>query len=237
MVEAEDHIEEQNDEIEALQSIFMEEFELISESPYTFTLLLKPDCSADPDSVSIAFKLKIEFPNEYPDVLPIYEIFVEEPLNKVDLAHLEQLTEDSIQDLVGSQMIFSLTEVLKEYLNDRLSEVQEVNKRQETKNKLGEEGEEEEKTFVGADGNFESVTTDIYWEWRETFDRQIEELKAKTINPGEKRLSGKQWFELKKEEGTKEIEVTEEEVPQGEDEVFYYDQGLYDDIDLPDEID
>lgn len=57
--------EEQRDEVEALESIFVDEFELLHNSPFRFELTVHTDREEE-DLNFIVVKLVVEFPEEYP---------------------------------------------------------------------------------------------------------------------------------------------------------------------------
>ena len=61
----ENNFEEQQDEIEALESIFVEEFTLEEEKPYKFEVLINAN-SEDTDKNFLKLRLIFELPQDYP---------------------------------------------------------------------------------------------------------------------------------------------------------------------------
>jgi hypothetical protein len=81
-----DYKAEQADEMEALESIYMENFEVVEENPLAkIRLLLEPEKDyseeAESEKVFVSFNLLCTFPDTYPDVVP--EIAIE-PLKGID---------------------------------------------------------------------------------------------------------------------------------------------------------
>ena len=72
-----DYKQEQIDEIEAIESIYSEEIDIISENPHRFTIPVKTaEYDDEENDEGMMTLLKFTFPDTYPDVIP--EIEVEE---------------------------------------------------------------------------------------------------------------------------------------------------------------
>ena len=114
------HHEEQKDEIEALECIFVDEYELLSENPIKFEIHLKADWDEE-ESNFVELKLIIEFQEEYPEVVPKFQIknMSEDRISNNELYECENLFRHSAEEMLGEPMIYEITEKLKEYLIEK----------------------------------------------------------------------------------------------------------------------
>ena len=184
-----DYKEEQESELEALESIYVNELEIISTEPPTFTIEIPCEIrNVDPgkDAKEFSVKLKFKLPEEYPDVIPHVEFVetseIDEDFQKTILLSLSKLAEDEL----GCVMVFTLVSEVQEKLNSWADEVYEK--------KLQEkEAKEKVPVFHGT-----IVTKENFMEWREKFIMERNMKKVKVITD---KLTGKQIFMLKKDQG------------------------------------
>ncbi|KAI9028873.1 ubiquitin-conjugating enzyme/RWD-like protein [Phycomyces nitens] len=188
-----DYIEEQQNELEALESIYPEEFEAISEKEFRITI--QPDEEDEETACTVA--LHVKYTPKYPDELPEYNVEVldgdlpESYLERIDLA-LKEAGEDSL----GMAMIFTLASIIKEELNQIVLDAQRVRDEVEEERKRKEE-EIEQAKFRGT-----KLTIERFAEWKAKFDKEMEskEDKEKIARMKElkNRLNGRQLFEQDK---------------------------------------
>ncbi|KAJ3415937.1 RWD domain-containing protein 1 [Chytridiales sp. JEL 0842] len=203
-----DHAEEKLNELEALKSIFFDEFqELDPGPPEVFSILIKPDESCIPLSeISAQLHLQVTYTPTYPEDLPLLELTNTELLEEHEVAALLQVAQDSAEEQRGMAMIFGIHASLKEALEKRLTDRVEQKEREEEERRLREE-EEERRRYQGT-----KVTVESFNAWRVGFMKEMEELDKKAAaaaasaasgGPGAKRgkedqktrLTGRQLFE------------------------------------------
>jgi len=139
--------QEQSDEIEVLQSIFPDEFELVNQTPWIFKIHLVPNpgnqdnnhgnyfffnslshCTINHPLAKIlillyyiyivAVAVCVEFPTLYPSVKANVTIELEKGLTNKHQDELVILINKCSDDNIGSPAIFAITEVVKEWLLD-----------------------------------------------------------------------------------------------------------------------
>lgn len=204
-----DYKSEQADEIEALESIYMENFAVVEESPLTkIRLLLEPERDygdeAEDAVMFVSLKLFCTFPDTYPDVMP--EITVE-PVKGIDERQVRQLTDKLAAEAeasVGLAMVFNLAEVAKDWLTENNKDMDE-SAYQDMLERMGHKDEssggakaaaapeeEEDDDFTKArrltDGK--PVTPDS---WKKWFDNFIKETRASKVVSD--KATGRELFE------------------------------------------
>ena len=113
-----DYFEEQRQELETLQAIFLDEFSEISVFPPTFMIRL------DDEHISAkvaSLQLKVSFPPKYPDEIPSIEI--PNRSNAVPKALIEELIaflRGSCVEYLGMPMIFGLVDSAKEWIIENI---------------------------------------------------------------------------------------------------------------------
>lgn len=216
-----DYKEEQQQEIEILQSIYPDELEVISETQFTITLLL--DTQSERKHRII---LKVKYPETYPEVAPDLEVkrgeveevedeyadsdedeedgdddddqpklvLISEQVNfeNEDLTQLRNILIEEAEEQIGIPSIFALASTLK----DKAEEIFEkrVNQKQkEYDDELLAKEREEQKKFIGT-----KVTKESFEEWRLKFRKELgmdERLKKRNELLHHGKLSGKEIFE------------------------------------------
>ena len=117
-------IEAHSEEIEVLQSIFPEEFELISDSPSepSFKLHLSPS----DEEKHVAITLICSLPSLYPDeTLPLMSIEIEKGLSHTHVDELMTIATEVATTNLGMPVIFAVAEAIKEWLVDNNVEGQD----------------------------------------------------------------------------------------------------------------
>ncbi|KAG0740951.1 hypothetical protein G6F57_001226 [Rhizopus arrhizus] len=177
-----DYLEEQKNEIEALQSIYPEEFEAISDSE--FRISVYPE-EQDPESPR-ALSLHVTYTPNYPDELPEYEIEqIEGQVPETYLSKIHESVKNAAKESIGMAMVFSMVMIIKEELDNILLDVKRAEEELANEKKRKEE-EAEHAKFVGT-----KVTRESFMDWKKKFDAELAEKDAVLIAQRLKELKGK----------------------------------------------
>jgi hypothetical protein len=207
--------EEQQQELEILQSIYPDELKLLDETHYNIALRL--ETSSERTHI---LTLHVTYPDEYPEVVPELDIDVdiEEPEleyeeedsdeeaqdNKpVIISELVEFYQSDIQEFIqklngeaeeqiGMPSVFALCSSLKDMAEQRFEDKCETMQKKHDEELLVKEREEQKK-FYGT-----KVTKESYEEWRLNFRKEMGideriELRKKQYHKG--KLTGKEIFE------------------------------------------
>jgi hypothetical protein len=107
--------EEQAMEAEALESIFVDDFEQISVSPFHWSIKLQPFPAEDEEN-HVAVSLDVIIPSEYPNIIPELKIEMIKGLNDTQIETITELANKSAEENVGMAMIYTICEEIKEWL-------------------------------------------------------------------------------------------------------------------------
>lgn len=226
-----DYAEQQREELEALESIYPEEFTVISsENPVRFRINVHPDDVEDSEGSNNAGEhlvLTFTLPDEYPDVAPIVEI--EGP--GLESQHEDEVRQRLLalaEENLGMVMCFLLASDAKEWLDnhrEHLAQIQEANSEKKRK-----EQEEADRLRHGT-----LVTRENFVIWRDAFE---EEQRAKAAKQGqldiekEKRPTGRQLFEKDKSLASSDAKYMEEgDAVVSVDHKVPVDESLFEDMD------
>lgn len=215
--QAMDYKEEQQQEIEILQSIYPDELEVVSENEYTITLLL--------DTVSERKHrviLHVKYPETYPEVVPDLELENDEieevedyeeddeeededndepklvliseqvELDQDDLDEIKSNLMQEAEDQIGIPSVFALASSLKDQAEQVFENKVNAKQKQYDDALLAKEREEQKK-FSGT-----KVTVESFNSWRLKFRAEMGindriEKRKKMLHRG--KLSGKEIFE------------------------------------------
>eukprot|EP00743_Colponemidia_sp_Colp-15_P003094 GILK01003344.1.p1 GENE.GILK01003344.1~~GILK01003344.1.p1 ORF type:complete len:272 (-),score=67.99 GILK01003344.1:98-913(-) len=258
--------EEQTMELEALRSIFMDEYKPISDDyPAKFEINIVPyQSNEQPNHVKIV--LSVSFTPEYPNQLPELAFKHSEALSLTQLKQLKAIMDEKAAESLGMAMVFTIVEAIREYLIENnkpeLNMHEEMMARlQKSQNADEAEGSEEEEEDEDAEEENDGtevkdvrkvfathtvVTADSFARWREKFEAEQKANGTFLRQKDPTKLSGRQLFERDHslamsdatylEESDNVIAAEEyphEEPAEGEKkELFYYNEQLYDDVDL-----
>ena len=197
--------DEQKEEREVLDSIFPDEIQDISETEYRITIVLDVKEESEEGGEPPSIILNVRYPELYPDEAPMLD--VTQPPNSVRYGHLNvqedkaRLLESlrpTIEENIGMAMVFQLVSAVKDGAELLVSERQQAV--QALKDVAAAKAEEEEnRKFEG-----EKVTQESFLAWREKFQAEMAEEKARKAaeveaeekkkrgKVEEKRLTGKQ---------------------------------------------
>lgn len=184
-----DYKEEQDNEMEALESIYPDEIQVLETEPYqSFQILVHSDevYRGDPVNVILGFT----YTETYPDEGPVMEIKSYENIEEKHADELMDLMKEQVEENLGMVMIFTLISAVQEQLHviaQRIKDAQD----EETERKEQEHEEEEQRKFEGIRVNIEN-----FLNWKAKFDAELEEeRKKKGIKAKDKtKLTGKMLF-------------------------------------------
>jgi len=246
-----DYEEEQNDEMESLQSIFESNFESLETTPPSFKLKLYPNQEEDEDEPNhVGISLRVQYVETYPSELPEITCSIIKGLKETKLKEVREHIRQAEKELTGEPFIYELTTILEEWLQENNMDPRAslFEKRQfEQKRKAEEERNLEilqnhvvgmsahsvqdyDKSHV-VDGTV--ITDEVFAEWTVKFmleyrKKQAEEMiDAIQDESGGEKLTGKQLFE---EKAKAQIVI-----PESEQNLMVFDQSLFEDDILPEE--
>lgn len=227
-----DYKEEQKNEIEALESIYPNELEIISSDPYhTFTIKVKTENLEESEN-EIFVMLKFTYVPNYPDEVPLIEIVEFDNLENEDVDALSDFLLTQAEENLGMVMIFTLVSVTFDWLNNKADDIHQQKKEQEER-RLKQIEEEERKKFEGT-----RVTVETFLSWKTKFDAEMAELKRNQFvkeELGTKKLTGRELFEKDRTLIESDLQFLQE----GDEEVKV-DESLFqelDDLELEDDLD
>lgn len=204
--------EEQQQELEVLQSIYPDELTLVSPTNYSIKIAL--DTQSDRKH---ALSLNVKYPETYPEVVPILEITIDEDEVVVEdededgedpnkAIHLSESIEFSKEDLkfllnklneeaelqIGMPSVFALATQLKDE-SEILFQKKLDKAQKDYDDKLLAKERQEQNKFIGTE-----VTKESWLKWRNDFRNELQiELKDKErqdkIHNG--KLTGREIFE------------------------------------------
>ncbi|KAK6169989.1 hypothetical protein SNE40_018490 [Patella caerulea] len=227
-----DYKEEQNNEIEALQSIYSEELEVIETEPYyVFALELSSAAGEEPQDDTITCTLQFTYTPKYPDESPQIEITESENLDFDQTKELNRFMRETAEENLGMVMVFTIVSAVQEKLGNLIEEAKEKIL-QEKERKLKEEEEIAFKKFQGT-----RVTIENFLAWKAKFDAEMAELKQKkqSKESSSKKKTGRQLFLEDQSLNESDINFlpSEENAVEVDESLF---QDL-DDLDLDEELD
>jgi hypothetical protein len=253
-----DCVEEQQLEVEALESILVGEIEIINEEPYTYEVIIKADRDNDDDNF-VTVKLKVEYPEEYPNVTPKFQLKNLSPINLLigEFNNCHKIFKDTAEEMMGEQMIFQCIENIREFLQEKNDVFVEEKHKVEEEEKIKEENMGK-KYIAEKRLDFIPVNKDTFSVWLEKFMKERAILKeeeymnrSKDQIEKDSRKSGRDHFIQKQgmvgsnitfeedeidkiieEHGEDALEVVEESTEDQQKEFF--DEDLYDDENLDD---
>lgn len=240
----ESNYEEQADEVESLTYIYCEDFELKSEQPYNFEIMLNSNTESE-DKNFLKLKITFDLQQDYPQCVPYFRIknLSQDYLDNTVLDKWENLMREKAEELIGSMMIFEITDFLKEKIveiNDEvLAKLQKIEDASKAENTLKQT----------ATGNIQQlsytpVTPETFGKWCAEYKVRLDAARWQIEKQWAGKPTGKQLFEMNKtafddltldlqEEETVVASAEEKKAQESEEEEdFKYDKALYD----PDEL-
>eukprot|EP00128_Syssomonas_multiformis_P012141 Colp12_sorted_trinity150504_noHs@774 len=195
-----DYAEEQAQEIEALQSIYPEEFEeLESDGPRAFKITLKPDNYDQDVDFDGRVNLYVQYTATYPDEEAQVSLAANGDIADEQLEELRGVVQETSAANVGMVVVFTLASVVKEWLDGHLDSLKKQREEQREREEEERRRAEEAPKFHGT-----AVTRERFLEWKRKFEAEKEEearkKAAKDFDPKKAaKLTGRQLFEQNKE--------------------------------------
>lgn len=209
-----DYSAEQEMEIEALESILMDDLqEVQGPSPSGWSDSVKcyriglPTGEAEsfPESgaSNMQFDLLFAHTPTYPDEAPLIKLSNVQGMSNEDIQSLQQVVDDQIQENLGMAMIYTIVTAAQEWMQDHANVPQEATLDPEEAKKRAIEAEEARLAAARAHGT--QVTPETFTQWRKRFDTELTLQKASLAEQqqaAEKkgRLTGKQFFQSQEAE-------------------------------------
>ncbi|XP_063218345.1 RWD domain-containing protein 1 [Bacillus rossius redtenbacheri] len=185
-----DYKEEQTNEIEALDSIYCGDMEIISTRPlHKFVIPIKSE-EYEPDGADgLSCSLRFEYTPRYPEEPPGVDVLDGENLREDDERLLREHILREADENLGTVMIFTLVSSAQEWLNTKWDEIKKQKEEAATK-KAKEVEEAERKRFEGT-----RVTVESFMQWKEQFDAQFNAHRNQEKEDKEgRKLTGKELF-------------------------------------------
>ncbi|RWS04547.1 RWD domain-containing protein 1-like protein [Dinothrombium tinctorium] len=220
-------LEEQINEIEALESIYCNEITVISKStPIKFSINVNGDNSTDSE---LELQLTFTFTRNYPEEAPEIEVSLAgDNFDENDEQQLLELLNNEANNNLGMVMVFTLVSVATEWLNTKRDQ-QKVEKQREVERRKREEEEAEMKKFEGT-----RVTVESFLAWKRKFELEMAQINQKqSIDLCNKKLTGKELFEKDKTLNESDLAFIGEgeEFAAFEGQVVDVDESLFQDLD------
>ncbi|XP_047127353.1 RWD domain-containing protein 1 isoform X1 [Hydra vulgaris] len=189
-----DHQDEQDIEIEALESIYSEELEIISRKPYVFLIRVKGSNAdtRDEHKVTISIQLQFNFVETYPETAPLIQVTnCSDEMSEERINSLQAFLEKKAEENLGAVMIFTLVSEAQERLLDFIQDIKKDIQLEKDRIALEQERLDEIK-YKGT-----PVTMENFLAWKIQFDEEMRIIgKRKTeLLEKNRKLTGKQLFE------------------------------------------
>ncbi|CAH1106507.1 unnamed protein product [Psylliodes chrysocephalus] len=225
-----DYQEEQKNEIEALESIYYGDFEILSTEPtHKFSIPIKTEEFESDASNGLSCDLVITYTPKYPEEGPLIELEnIENFDNEYEQLLLNYLSEQ-IKENLGMVMVFTIVSSAQEWLNVKWEEIKKENEERIAK-KLKEEEEAEQKRFEGT-----RVTVETFMRWKKIFEDDLGITKKKELLEKEgKKLTGRELFMTDNTLNESDLKFLDEGDAVKVDESLFQD---LEDLDIDDEDD
>ena len=192
------NIEEQNSEIEVLQSIYQENFKKDDEN--NFHIYLYPN-SGENNLNKVGVLFTFSYNENYPEEMCQFSIQNLEGLIRDEIDDLKQELDQMAQEMKGNVYIFNLCSFIQEHL---IKIVEEQESEDVTLEKIKKEKELELSQInrFTKDSEFNQnftkgtqVTKENFAEWKSNFEKEVLYKKKEIVN--DTKLTGKQLFEQK----------------------------------------
>ncbi|KAJ8927911.1 hypothetical protein NQ314_019541 [Rhamnusium bicolor] len=225
-----DYIEEQKSEIEALESIYYGDFEILSSEPqYKFLIPIKTEEYESESENGLSCDLVITYTSKYPEEAPIIEIQNPENFEDDYESNLLRYLDEQIVENLGMVMVFTIVSSAQEWLNVKWEETKK-DKEERAARKLKEEEEAELKRFEGT-----RVTVETFMKWKRQFEDDMGITKKREIAEKEgKKLTGRELFMTDNTLNESDLKFLDEGDAVKVDESLFQD---LDDLDLDDDED
>jgi len=225
-----DYKSEQHDEIEALDSIYCGELEILETEPfYKFVLAIKSEEYEPESNNGLSCKLEFTYTPKYPEEPLIVQIEEPENFEDGDEARLKEHLAEQMEENLGMVMVFTLVSAAQEWLNVQWDRIK-LHREESAAKIMIEEEEAERKRFEGT-----RVCVETFMTWKEKFDEEMGHTKRRELAALQgKKLTGRELFMTDKTLAQSDLKFLEDGDAVKVDESLF--QNL-DDLDLDDEED
>ncbi|KAL0715365.1 hypothetical protein Bca4012_064687 [Brassica carinata] len=226
--------QEQEMEIEALESILADDFKEIHSSEsglntsnQCFQITVTPQDDDVEESSSIPpvqLGLVFSHTENYPDEVPLLDVKSIRGIHVGDLTILKEKLEQEASENLGMAMIYTLVSSAKDWLSEHYGQDDGVDYAEE-------EAAKEDEVIVP---HGEPVTLETFVAWRERYEAELALERAKLMPesaltaPKEKKLTGRQWFESGKARGTV-VTADQESEEEDDEDIDFEDEDFEDD--------
>lgn len=225
-----DYKDEQHNEIEALESIYCGEMEILVTEPfYTFAIPIKTEEYEPETGNGLSCRLEFTYTPKYPEEPLLVSIDELENFEAGSDGKLKKHLEEEMKENLGMVMVFTLVSAAQEWLNVQWDKIK-LRKEASAAQKQLEEEEAERKRFEGT-----RVTVETFLSWKEKFDQETGYAKRKEVAEREgRKLTGRELFMTDKTLDQSDLKFLDDGDAVKVDESLF--QNL-DDLDLDDEDD
>ncbi|ELT96772.1 hypothetical protein CAPTEDRAFT_124119 [Capitella teleta] len=225
-----DYQEEQQNELEALESIYPDELTVVAMEPFPCFQL---PISTEDDSECVKCVLQFTYTAKYPDEAPLMEIAESENVDDELLTVLLEYMKEQVRENLGMVMVFTIVSSVQERLISFLEDA-EKNRIEAEEKRVWDLEEAERKRFEGT-----RVQIETFLVWKAGFDAEMAELKAlknSKVKDAPQKLTGKELFMRDHTLDDSDVKFLERGASQGDsvqvDESLFQDM---EDLDLGDE--
>ncbi|XP_044727143.1 RWD domain-containing protein 1 [Chrysoperla carnea] len=225
-----DYKEEQNGEIEALESIYYGDVEIIETEPFhKFNIPIKTEEFESGEDSGMMCVLQFTYTAKYPEEAPIIEIDDAENFEEDDQLKLIEYLKEQVDENLGMVMVFTLVSAGQEWLNVKWDGIKKEREENALK-KIKEEEEAERKRFDGT-----RVTVETFMKWKTQFEIDMGIAKKREAEAKDgKKLTGRELFMTDKTLNESDLKFLDDGANVKVDESLFQD---LDDLDLDEEDD
>jgi len=174
--------EEKAMELEALMAIYMDDFQMVDEDHFIISLV--PNPGSEDDIVGV--EMEVKYTAGYPQEAPILHLKSKKGVTKSQCVELEEKIKTQAADSLGTAMIFTLAQTVKDWLDEHNREPAD-----DIEDDIVDE-KEDEATEVGT-----PITVETFLAWKAAFDMEMAELNKNKIDLERlRRPTGRQLFEI-----------------------------------------
>lgn len=213
-------LDEQRDELEALESIYSEEIDMLNESPHSFTIPVKTEDYDEEEGEGRCVLFRFTFTEKYPSEELLLQVEESENIDDDHLEELESYLQDMMKENLGMPVVFTLVSSAIEWLGDKNDQIKEDLEKAKQKKKDIED-EEERKKLEGT-----KVTIESFLAWKDEFDKdRLQMIKDNYVKNS--KLTGKELFMTDKSLNDSDIKFLE----QAGDKAITVDESLFEELD------
>eukprot|EP01136_Pigoraptor_vietnamica_P040254 Opistho-1_new@11948 len=183
------YAEEQAMELEALQSIYGDDFEDVSADPRTFKIHVATEETPDDEPLRLA--VSITYTAQYPDEAPVVQIESDD-LEPDNIQAVSALLAEQAAANLGTVMVYTLVSAAKEWADGICASVRQE-REAVAREQVEREKQAEQRKFHGT-----QVTVETFKAWKVAFDREMAEVALKAgskVDTKKGKLTGRQLFE------------------------------------------